>query len=84
MSELSSRESRYFAIYPDYWKETWGEKPLLGVVVAENDFHAQRRAYDRNFLRVNFTFGPEAVEITEKQAESMREALHKRYRRYRY
>lgn len=78
--ETQERESRSFAIYPDYWKESWGEKPLLGLVVAENEFHACRRAYDKGFLRVNFTFRPEAVEVTRSQASDLKKTRYRRYR----
>ena len=47
-----------FAVYPDYWKREWGEKPLLGFVFAENVFHAQRKAYDKEIVRKNMTFQP--------------------------
>ena len=77
--EVKEKEqSRSFAIYPDYWKESWGDKPLLGVVVAENEFHACRRAYDTGIMRVNFTISPEAVEISSSQAQSMRKSKYRR------
>jgi|HigsolmetaAR204D_1030405.scaffolds.fasta_scaffold10916_4 hypothetical protein len=52
-----------FAIYPDYWKESWGEKPLLGYVWADDEFYAEREAYNRGLLTVNFTFRPKAVKL---------------------
>lgn len=73
-------ESRTFAIYPDYWKDSWGEKPLLGLVVAENEFHACRRAYDKGYLTKNFTFEPEAREVSRSQASDLKKARYRRYR----
>lgn len=52
-----------FAIYPDYWKESWGKKPLLGFVWADDEFYAEREAYNRGLLTVNFTFRPQAVRV---------------------
>lgn len=48
-------------VYPDYWKESWGPKPLLGTVRADSAFHARYAAYDKRLLTYNFTFGPEVV-----------------------
>ncbi len=56
---------RFFYIYPDYWKDTWGEKPCLGIVTAESEFHAERRAYDKGLLRLNLTIAPKAVEAKD-------------------
>jgi hypothetical protein len=52
-----------YAIYPDYWKESWGPKPLLGHVFADDEFYAVREAYSKGLLTVNFTFGPRAVKV---------------------
>jgi len=52
-----------FAIYPDYWKDTWGQKPLLGYVWADDEFYAEREAFSKNLLTVNYTFGPRAVKV---------------------
>lgn len=52
-----------FAIYPDYWKESWGQKPLLGHVTADDEFYAEREAYSKNLLTVNYTFGVKAVKL---------------------
>jgi hypothetical protein len=60
-----------YAIYPDYWKESWGPKPLLGHVTADDEFYAEREAYSKNLLPVNFTFGPKAVKLyVAKQTNS--------------
>lgn len=61
-------------IYPDYWKKSWGEPPFLGTVYADDEFEAIRRAYERGFVRVNFTFQPKPVLATESNKP--------RYRRY--
>lgn len=50
-----------YAIYPDYWKTSWGQKPLLGYVRADSTFHARYAAYDAGLLIVNATFGPDPV-----------------------
>lgn len=49
-----------FAIYPSYWKDSWGKSPLLGIVHADNEFLAERLAYDRGILPTPFncTFQP--------------------------
>lgn len=57
---------KLFAIYPDYWKEGWGEKPMLGYVRAYDTFYAVRKAYDLGLIRTNFTFGATAVEVADK------------------
>ncbi len=50
-----------YKIYPDYWKDSWGPIPLLGVVTADDEFYAIRAAYDRKLLPMNYTFGPKPV-----------------------
>lgn len=50
-----------WAVYPDYWKQSWGPAPLLGYVRADSEFHAKYAAYDKNLLPVNRTFGPKVV-----------------------
>jgi hypothetical protein len=52
-----------YAIYPDYWKESWGPKPLLGHVWADDEFYAVRDAYTKKLLPMNYTFGPRAVKV---------------------
>lgn len=49
-----------FGIFPSYWKDTWGKAPLLGIVFADNEFLAERLAYDRGILPTPFncTFQP--------------------------
>jgi len=49
-----------FAFYPSYWKDSWGRAPLLGIVFADNEFLAERLAYDRGVLpsAFNCTFQP--------------------------
>jgi len=48
-----------FAIYPDGgWKTSWGKPPLLGLVNADDEFLAEKLAYDRGFANPhNCTFG---------------------------
>ena len=52
-----------YAVYPDYWKDSWGQKPLLGHVWADDEFYAVREAYSRNLLTTNYTFGPKVVKL---------------------
>lgn len=52
-----------WAVYPDYWKDSWGKKPLLGHVIADDEFYAIREAYNRGLLPVNFTFQPQVVNV---------------------
>lgn len=55
------KDKNKYDIFPDFWKKEWGPKPKLGIVYAYNEFEAERKAYDKNLLRVNFTFKPKAV-----------------------
>jgi len=59
-----------YAIYPDNnWNaKKWGAPPLLGFVWADDEFYAEREAYTKNLLPVNFTFGVKAVK--QRQQES--------------
>lgn len=67
-----------FAIYPDYWKEKWGEPPLLGHVYADNAFNAIRRAsVNDDIYRTNITFNPIAVKARHKGVRLSREELRK-------
>lgn len=56
---------KVFAIYPDYWKDSWGPEPCLGHVRAYSEFYAKYKAYDKGLLPYNFTFGPKAVEVSK-------------------
>lgn len=52
-----------YLIFPDYWPKKWGNPPLLGIVWADNEFLAERIAYDRGVLPTpnNCTFRPRFV-----------------------
>ena len=54
-----------WAIYPDYWKLSWGQKPMLGIIYADDEFYAEREAYSKGLMPVNFTVRPQAVKIGE-------------------
>lgn len=58
--EFYGRGDYKFAIFPSYWKDAWGRAPLLGIVFADNEFLAERLAYDRGILPspCNCTFKP--------------------------
>lgn len=48
-----------FAIYPDSgWKASWGKAPLLGIVNADDEFLAEKLAYDKGMANpYNHSFG---------------------------
>ena len=52
-----------YAVYPSYWKDSWGKKPILGIVFADNEFLAEKLAYDIGILPTPFncTFQPNIV-----------------------
>lgn len=53
------RGENKYAIYPSYWPGSWGKAPLLGIVSADNEFLAERLAYDKGILSpFNCTFQP--------------------------
>ena len=56
-------DMKLYAVYPDYWKDKWGDKPLLGYVRATDPFSAERKAYDVGIITVNFTIRPEVKEV---------------------
>lgn len=59
--EFFGRGEYKYAIYPSYWDEKkWGKAPMLGIVNADNEFLAERLAYDRGILPTPFncTFQP--------------------------
>lgn len=51
-------------VYPDYWLDKWGPKPLLGYVRADDEFGARYAAYDKGLLIQNWTFEPEIRKAT--------------------
>jgi hypothetical protein len=59
---------RKYYIYPnDNWKASWGKKPLLGSIYADEPFYAVREAYTKGLVPVNVTFG--LIALTEKLDE---------------
>lgn len=54
-----------YAVFPDYWKRSWGEPPLLGYVKETSEYWAKYQAYDRKLLPYNSTFGPKCVIVRE-------------------
>lgn len=50
-----------YAIYPDYWKKSWGPMPLLGYVKADSAFNAKYVAFDKGLVYPNNTFGPDPI-----------------------
>ena len=66
------RGEHRFAIYPSYWKDSWGPAPLLGIVAADNAFLAERLAYDRGILPTSFncTFQPKIKILSPKKSDN--------------
>ena len=63
--EMRRYGSRFtWEVTPDYWKPSWGQKPILGYVKADSAFEAKYAAYDRGLLIYNATFGPEVTQVT--------------------
>lgn len=54
-----------YLVYPDYWPKSWGQVPLLGVVHADDEFLAEKIAYDNGVLPTHFncTFGPRFKQV---------------------
>lgn len=62
--QFYGRGDNRYAIYPDNWKEIWGKPPLLGIISADNEFLAERLAFDRGMLNPNnCTFKPKIKNI---------------------
>lgn len=59
------RGKNKYQVFPDYWKKEWGPVPLLGVVYADDEFLAERVAYDIGVLPTHFncTFGPRFKQV---------------------
>jgi hypothetical protein len=68
-----------WAIYPDYWKQSWGQKPMLGIIYADDEFYAEREAYSKGLLPVNFTIRPHAVKIGEAKPRPPRFNNHQTF-----
>lgn len=62
-----------WAVYPDYWKKSWGDKPFLGTVRADSEFDAILAAYDYKLVHYSFSFGPEVKVIEPKAKGEKRE-----------
>lgn len=57
--EFFGRGEFRYAITPDFWKGSWGKPPILGIVAADNEFLAERIAFDKGILNpYNCTFKP--------------------------
>lgn len=76
----SNPDMKLYAVYPDYWKDKWGEKPLLGYVRAFDPFYAKRKAYDLNLLPKNITFEAEVVEVSSQNPDT-RKKYFKSYKK---
>lgn len=60
---MSGGGQTLFAIYPDYWKKSWGEKPILGYVWSSDEYWATYDAYDKGIIPRNDTIKPKPVRI---------------------
>ena len=69
-----------YEIYPDHWKKSWGEEPMLGIIYADEEFYAIREAYSRGLLPYNYSIYPvavcigEATVLTPEQSKQRRDA----------
>lgn len=63
MKCLSGGGKNLYAIYPDYWKKTWGVKPLLGYVWSQDEYWAKYDAYDKGLMINNGTFSPQPIRV---------------------
>lgn len=56
--EFYGKGSNRFAFYAGSgWKSEWGTAPMFGIVVADDEFLAERLAYDRGLINpFNCTF----------------------------
>jgi hypothetical protein len=52
-----------YAIYPDFWKDKWGEPPCFGHVRESSPYWAKYAAYTCGLVPFNATFKPKAVLI---------------------
>lgn len=68
--QFFGRGRNKYEVYPDYWSKTWGPIPRLGVVYADNEFLAEKIAYDCGILPTPFncTFGPKFKQINSQEA----------------
>lgn len=69
--QTDAREMFSFKLQPQYWPAKYGEKPLLGVLKAPDEFTAIRMGYNRGMWIPNFTFQVEAVQITSEDAQKL-------------
>ena len=61
-------EKEKYLVVPDYWKVTWGERPLLGIVYASDHFEGERQAYEKGLLPMNITFKPMLIKSKNQGA----------------
>jgi hypothetical protein len=63
--EFFGRGKNRYQVYPDNWPKNWGPTPLLGVVYADDEFLAERVAYDCGVLPTHFncTFQPKFKQL---------------------
>ena len=45
--DFYGRGDKKYGVYPPMWDDKHGNPPLLGIVFADNEFLAERLAYDR-------------------------------------
>lgn len=45
--EFYGRGENKYGVYPPSWSPKYGKAPLIGIVYADNEFLAEKLAYDR-------------------------------------
>ena len=64
LTEMYYGTQNTYLIYPSNWKDSWGEKPFLGLVKADSIYWAKYAAYDEGLVPFNSTFDPYPVLLT--------------------
>ena len=55
-----------YEILPEYWNSRkWGPVPSLGMIKADHEFDAKRKAYDRGYIPVQDMSWAKAVIVKE-------------------
>lgn len=76
-------EKEKYLVVPDFWKPSWGERPLLGIVYAEDLFEGERKAYEKELLPMNITFGPKLIKSKNQGRSGSRPAQQTQHQRKR-
>lgn len=71
-----------WAIYPAFWKKSWGDIPLIGYVYADDEFYAEREARARNYVPLNWDMEIEWVMFSKPREPKPFEQRNHRSSRY--